>query len=104
VRIKDRLKRLEAANPKLCEGRPCKGPVTWSQERLLPDGSVEVSGERPRPLCDACPERNNPNSAIRHIVVRHSFPSEAGRDTWQVVDPESDVGEGGIVLNVVYDD
>ena len=53
VSIKDRLKRLEVANPKLCERRPCKGPITRSEERLLPDGTVEVSGERPAPLCDA---------------------------------------------------
>jgi hypothetical protein len=102
VRIKDRLKRLEAANPELCEGRPCKGPVTMSQERLMPDGSVEVSGERPPPLCDTCPERDNPNPAIRHIVVRHGFPP--GRDAWQVVDSESETSEGTTVLNVVYDD
>ena len=96
--IKDRLRRLEDANPDLCEGRPCKGPVTWSQERLMPDGSVEVSGERPVPLCDACPERDT----IRHIVVRHGFPP--GRDVWEVVDTESETNEATAVLNVVYDD
>ena len=40
------------------------------------DGSVEVSGERPPPLCDACPERHNPNSPIRHIYVLHGFPQD----------------------------
>ena len=41
--IEGRLKRLEAANPKLCEARPCKGPITMSQERLLEDGTVEIT-------------------------------------------------------------
>jgi hypothetical protein len=64
----------------------------------MPDGSVEVSGERPVPLCDACPERDT----IRHIVVRHGFPP--GRDVWEVVDTESETNEATAVLNVVYDD
>jgi hypothetical protein len=95
VSIKDRLKRLEVANPKLCERRPCKGPITRSEERLLPDGTVEVSGERPAPLCDACPERDS----IRHIVVRHGFPP--GRDIWEVVNTESETSVGTTILNVV---
>ena len=37
--------------------KPCKGPITTSQHRLMPDGSVEVSGEPPPALCDGCPER-----------------------------------------------
>jgi hypothetical protein len=84
--------------------KPCKGPITMSQRRLMPDGSVEVSGERPLPLCDACPERDNPDAPIRHIVVEHGFPP--GRDIWEVVDTESDAreGEGNVVFNVVYDD
>jgi hypothetical protein len=104
VRIKDRLQRLEAANPKLCESRACKGPITISQERLLPDGSVEVSGERPPPLCDGCPERGNPKAPIRHIVVKHGFPP--GRDVWEVVDDTESAareGEGNAVIRVVYD-
>ncbi len=87
----------------LCR-KPCKGPITWGQRRLLPDGTVEVSGERPPPLCDACPERDNPE--VRHIEVRYGFPHEAGRDIWEVVDTES-AGrevEGRVVLNVIYDD
>ena len=75
-----------------------------SQRWLLPDGSVEVSGERPPPLCDACPERDNPKAPIHPIVVKHGFPSEAGRDIWEVVDTESETSEGTTVLNVVYDD
>jgi hypothetical protein len=101
VRIKDRLKRLEAANPKLCERRPCKGPITMTQKRLMPDGSVEVSGDPPPPLCDACPERYNPKAPIRHIVVKHGFPP--GRDVWEVVDTESETSEGSTVIKVVYD-
>jgi hypothetical protein len=45
VGIEERLQRLEAANPDLCEQRPCQGPVAMTQKRLMPDGSVEVSGE-----------------------------------------------------------
>jgi hypothetical protein len=104
VGIEDRLRRLEVANRDLCEQRPCKGPITWSQRRLLPDGTVEVSGERPPPLCDACPERDNPKAPIRHIEVRHGFPP--GGDIWEVVDFESAAREdaGTAVLKVVYDD
>jgi hypothetical protein len=85
----------------LCR-KPCKGPITWGQRRLLPDGTVEVSGERPPPLCDACPERDNPNAPIRHVEVRWGFPP--GRDVWEVVDTESDAVEGAAVIKVVYDD
>jgi hypothetical protein len=104
VGIEDRLRRLEAANPDLCEQRPCQEPVAMTQKRLMPDGSVEVSGEPPPPLCDACPERDNPKAPIRHIVVKHGFPP--GRDIWEVVDTESAAreGEGGAVIKVVYDD
>jgi len=69
VGIEDRLRRLEAANPDLCEQRPCQGPVTMTQKRLMPDGTVEVSGEPPPPLCDVCPERDNPNAPIRHVIL-----------------------------------
>ena len=104
--IKDRLQRLEATNTFLCERPPCKGSITMSQRRLMPDGSVEVSGERPAALCDACPERDNPKAPIRHIEVWHGFPSEAGRDIWEVVDTESAAleGEGRVVIKLVYDD
>jgi hypothetical protein len=69
----------------------------------MPDGSVEVSGERPPPLCDACPERSNPKAPIRHIEVRYGFPP--GGDVWEVVDIESAAeGAGTAILKVVYDD
>jgi hypothetical protein len=58
--------------------KPCKGPITTSQRRLMPDGGVEVSGELPPPLCDACPERDNPEAPIRHIEVLHGFPPGRG--------------------------
>jgi hypothetical protein len=84
--------------------KPCRGPVTWGQRRLLPDGSVEVSGERPRPLCGVCPERGNPKGPpITHVEVLHGFPSEAGGDVWELVDTESDAGEGTAILRVEYD-
>jgi hypothetical protein len=84
--------------------KPCKGPITRSQRRLLPSGDVEVSGELPPPLCDACPERDNPDAPIRHIEVLHGFPSEAGGDIWELVDTESETSEASAVINVVYDD
>ena len=43
--------------------KPCKGPITTSQPRLMPDGTVEVTGELPPPLCDACPDARRPQSA-----------------------------------------
>jgi hypothetical protein len=95
--------RVEDLKIALCP-KPCKGPITMSQRRLMPDGSVEVSGEPPPPLCDACPERDNPKAPIRHIVVRHGFPSEAGRDIWELVDTESETSEARAVIKVVYDD
>jgi hypothetical protein len=84
----------------------CQGPITMSQRRLMPDGSVEVSGELPPPLCVACPERSNPKAPIRHIEVRHGFPSEAGRDIWEVAKTESADREdaGKAVIRVVYAD
>ena len=100
--IEDRLRRLEDANPDLCERRPCKGPITMSQRRLLPSGDVEVSGEPPPPLCDACPERDNPKAPIRHIEILHGFPP--GGDIWEVADAESETNEGRAVIKVVYDD
>jgi hypothetical protein len=77
--------------------KPCKGPITRSQRRLMPDGSVEVTGERPPPLCDACPERDNPKAPIRHIEVLHGFPP--GGDIWGVRDIEN-----AVRINVQYDD
>ncbi len=70
------MQQLEAANPDLCEQRPCQEPVAMTQKRLMPDGTVEVSGELPPPLCDACPERDNPKAPIRHIEVLHGFPRQ----------------------------
>ena len=104
MEIEERLQRLEAANPDLCEQRPCQGPVAMTQKRRMPDGSVEVSGESPPPLCDACPERDNPKAPIRHIEVRHGFPPRP--DIWEVVNTESAAreGEGTVVLRVEYDD
>ena len=102
MRIKDRLKRLEeAVGPNLCERRPCKGPITYGQRRLREDGIVEVSGERPAPLCDACPERDNPKAPIRHIEVCHGFPP--GGDIWEVGDIEDETNENTAVLRVEYE-
>ena len=77
--------------------KPCKGPITRSQRRLMPDGSVEVTGELPPPLCDACPERDNPKAPIRHIEVLHGVPP--GRGAGEVRDIEN-----AVRINVQYDD
>jgi hypothetical protein len=76
---------------------PCRGPITRSQRRLMPDGSVEVTGELPPPLCDACPERDNPKAPFRHIEVLHGFPP--GGNVWGVRDIEN-----AVRINVQYDD
>jgi len=79
VGIEDRLRRLEATNPDLCEQRPCQEPVAMTQKRLMPDGTVEVSGEPPPPLCDACPERDNPKAPIRHVNSEARFSTRTRR-------------------------
>jgi hypothetical protein len=76
--------------------KPCKGPITRSQRRLLPSGDVEVTGELPPPLCDACPERDNPKAPIRHIEVLHGFPPGG---VWGVRDIEN-----AVRIKLVYDD
>jgi hypothetical protein len=70
--------------------KPCQGPVTTTQKRLMPDGTLEVSGEPPPPLCDACPERDNPKAPIRHIEVLHGFPRDgtSGRSWTPRAPPE----------------
>jgi hypothetical protein len=36
----------------------------------MPDGTEELSGDRPTPLCDVCPEWDNPKGPpINHIEV-----------------------------------
>jgi hypothetical protein len=78
--------------------KPCRrGPITTSQHRLMPDGTVEVSGELPPPLCDACPERDNPEAPFRHIELLHGFPP--GGNVWGVRDIEN-----AVRINVQYDD
>jgi hypothetical protein len=80
--------------------RPCKGPPTLTQKRLMPDGSLEVSGDLPRPLCTGCPERHNPK-LLRHLEVR--FETEPGGGIGDLVDTESTPGEGIAIINVLYD-
>ena len=56
--------------------KPCRrGPITTSQHRLMPDGSVEVSGERPPVLCDGCPERGVDGPPL-HLAVLYGFPRQ----------------------------
>ena len=87
----------------LCR-KPCRAAITVSQRRLIPDGSVAITGEVPPPLCSGCPERSNPKAPIRHLEVRYGF--EAGADIGEVVDTESAAPEtvGRAVIVVKYDD
>jgi hypothetical protein len=82
----------------LCR-KPCKGPITRSQHRLMPDGRVEVSGEPPPALCDACPELGADGPPL-HLAVMYGFPP--GVDVWEVAGIGSDAGTA--ILRVVYDD
>jgi hypothetical protein len=68
VAIEDRLRRLEAAYPDLCEPRPCKR-IAWAERTLLPGGREELVGDPPPTLCDSCPELDNPAPPINYIVV-----------------------------------
>ncbi len=77
--------------------KPCKGPITRSQKRLLPSGDVEVTGELPPPLCEGCPEHDNPKAPIRHIEVLHGFAPGGG------VQGARDI-ENAVRINVQYDD
>ncbi len=79
--------------------KPCKGPTTTSQHRLLPDGSKEVSGELPPLLCEGCPERGADGPPL-HLAVLYGFPPGGG--VWEVAGIES--GAGTAILRVVYDD
>jgi hypothetical protein len=81
----------------LCS-KPCRGPTTTSQHRLLPSGDVEVSGERPPALCDGCPERGADGSPL-HLAVLFGFPPTA--DVWEVAGIES--GAGTAIVRVLYD-
>ena len=51
----------------LC-ARPC-GRFYWTRRVLHPDGTEEIRGDPPPPLCSACPERDNPQRRVRHIEV-----------------------------------
>jgi hypothetical protein len=77
--------------------KPCQGPITRSQKRLLPSGDVEVTGELPPPLCEGCPEHDNPKAPIRHIEVLHGFPPGGG------VRGAQDI-ENAVRINLQYDD
>jgi hypothetical protein len=84
--------------------KPCRAAaITMSQRRLMPDGSVEVSGDLPPPLCAGCPERGDPKAPIRHIEVRYGF--EPGADIGEVADTDESAIEGaGIaIIRVLYD-
>ena len=79
---------------------PCRGrPITTSQHRLLEDGTVEVSGERPPVLCDGCPERGADGPPL-HLAVLFGFPATG--DVREVAGIES--GAGTAIVEVVYDD
>jgi hypothetical protein len=77
--------------------KPCKGPITTSQHRLMPDGSVGVTGELPPPLCDACPERGADGPPL-HLAVLFGFPPTG--DVWEAAGIER--GAGTAIVRVVY--
>jgi hypothetical protein len=67
VAIRDRLKRLEANNPRLCEEQPCMR-IYCTQSRVRPDGTQElIKGEPPPDHCATCPHLEDP--PINHIDV-----------------------------------
>jgi hypothetical protein len=77
--------------------KPCRGPTTTSQHRLLPSGEVEVSGQPPPTLCDGCPERGADGPPL-HLAVLWGFPPKG--DVWEVAGIES--GAGTAIVRVVY--
>jgi hypothetical protein len=79
--------------------KPCRGPTTTSQHRLLPSGEVEVSGQPPPTLCDGCPERGADGPPL-HLAWLHGFPPT--ENVWEVAGIES--GAGTAIVRVVYDD
>jgi hypothetical protein len=82
----------------LCS-KPCRGrPTTTSQHRLLPSGEVEVTGEPPPVLCDACPERGADGPPL-HLAWLHGFPPT--ENAWEVAGIES--GAGTAIVRVLYD-
>ena len=80
--------------------KPCRGrPTTTSQHRLMPDGTVEVSGEPPPAFCDGCPERGADGPPL-HLAVVFGVPATG--DVWEVAGIES--GAGTAIVRVLYDD
>ena len=79
--------------------KPCQKPTTMSQHRLMPDGTVEVSGEPPPVLCDGCPERGADGPPL-HLAWLFDFPPTG--DLWEAAGIES--GAGTAIVRVVYDD
>ena len=79
--------------------KPCRRvPITTSQHRLLEDGTVEVSGERPPVLCDGCPERGADGPPL-HLAWLHGFATT--ENVWEVAGIES--GAGTAIVRVVFD-
>ena len=80
--------------------KPCRRvPITTSQHRLLEDGTVEVTGERPPALCDGCPERGADGPPL-HLAVLWGFPPTA--DVWELVGIER--GAGTAIVRMAYSD
>ena len=70
--------------------KPCKGPITITEVEYIDGQEVLIKGTPPPPLCDVCPELENPKGTpIRHIeVVRNAWSSEAPpRDPDELVWP-----------------
>ena len=79
--------------------KPCRrGHITTSQHRLLEDGTVEVSGERPPVLCDGCPERGADGPPL-HLAFLFGFPPT--EIAWELAGIVT--GAGTAIVRVLYD-
>ena len=66
----DRLKRIEERlGPPLCPERLCARAPVYTRLILHADGTEEQVGDPPPPLCASCPERSDPRSGARHVVI-----------------------------------
>ena len=69
--IRDRLKRLEDANPPTCKGNnsPCQLAITITEVEYIGGVEVLLEGTPAEPLCDECPHHGNKDAPISEIEV-----------------------------------
>jgi hypothetical protein len=69
VALNDRLNRLEGEyGPELCEERYCMWAPTFVEVIHYQDGTEELVGEGPPPLCTPCPYHEG-GRPVRHVEV-----------------------------------